>query len=354
MRGAPISGSRGQRGGEVFHRLREWSLEPPWATISRMISKTSTASAPAPRHPDSHSPPRRTRYGRHGLGVSLVALAVVSLGSTSAAQASSPRCAAGELRVVSSGSQGAAGTQFSALRFEHRGPGHCTLSGYPGVTLLNGPHRFNTDVGRFSTGRPRTVRVDARHRAYFDLVHRAMTSDGRTCRARVTHLWIIPPNTRRALRVRLRPKPLSLCLDSVRVQAVRSTSTLRSRAASSAPVRRHSASVRDCGSGGSVYRGQVRITNITNRNVVLRSGPPLRSRLRDQERLRDQLQLLRGRPLHLARLDMSQRRSPTQRHRPSLRDRQPRGALAIQVHVRRRRDRHSPLSGSTKAPERWR
>lgn len=232
----------------MFHRLREWSPGPSQATIGRMIKQSPTAS---------------TR-----LGVGLVALALLSLGSTSAAQASSPRCAASELRVVSSGSQGAAGTQFSALRFEHRGPGHCTLSGYPGVTLLNGPDRFNTDVGRFSTGRPRTVRVDARHRAYFDLVHRAMTSDGRTCRTRVTHLRIIPPNTRRALSVRLRPKPLSLCLESVRVQAVRSTSALRpSRAASSTALRSHSASVRDCGSGGSVYRGQVRITNITSRSV---------------------------------------------------------------------------------------
>lgn len=151
----------------MFHRLREWSPGPSEATIGRMIKQSLTAS---------------TR-----LGVGLVALALLSLGSTSAAQASSSRCAASELRVVSSGSQGAAGTQFSALRFEHRGPGHRTLSGYPGVTLLNGPDRFNTDVGRSSTGRPRTVRIDARHRAYLDLVHRAMTSDGRTCRARVTH-----------------------------------------------------------------------------------------------------------------------------------------------------------------------
>ena len=142
------------------------------------------------------------------------------------AAANGSRCAASALRVISSGGQGAAGTQFAALRFELRGPGRCTLSGYPGVTLLNGAQRFNTDVGRYRLGQSRTVQVDARHPAYFDLVYRNTASGRRPrmCDTRVSALSIIPPDDRQALPVTLRPGPVSLCLDSVSVQAVRSTS----------------------------------------------------------------------------------------------------------------------------------
>lgn len=142
------------------------------------------------------------------------------------ASASGSRCAAGALRAVSSGGQGAAGTQFASLRFELRGPGRCTLSGYPGVTLLDAGRQLRADVGRFSTGRLRTVVVDARHPAHFDLVYRVTGLAERPCRTRVSDLRIIPPDDRRALPVRLRPGPLTLCLDSVRVGAVRATSAL--------------------------------------------------------------------------------------------------------------------------------
>lgn len=183
-----------------------------------------------------------------------------SAGSSAPAR-SSPRCAADALRAVSVGSQGAAGTQFAQVRFERRGPGQCLLKGNPGVTLLDGREKYDLNVGRFTTGRTQTVQVDARHPAYFDLAYRTNTNAGRFCRSRVTDLAIIPPGEREVVAARLRPKPLVLCLDSVRVGAVRATSAL---AGSSDAA---SGTVNGCGSGGSVFRGQVRITDVTSRNV---------------------------------------------------------------------------------------
>jgi len=142
------------------------------------------------------------------------------------ASASAGRCMAGALRAVSSGGQGAAGTQFASLRFELRGAGRCTLRGFPGVTLLDAGRRLSTDVRRFSAGRMRPVVIDARHPAHFDLSYRVTGQSERPCRTRVTDLRIIPPDDRIALAVRLRPKPLTLCLESVRVGAVRATSAL--------------------------------------------------------------------------------------------------------------------------------
>jgi hypothetical protein len=140
-------------------------------------------------------------------------------------------CAAGALRVVAVGAQGASGTDYSLLRFELRRPGDCTLSGYPGVTLLNGRHRLNIHVGRLNDGLPsRTLHVDARHPAYFDFVFRSYIAvngnpDGRLCRTKITGLSIIPPNDGRALTVRLRREPFSVCSGSVAVEAVRSART---------------------------------------------------------------------------------------------------------------------------------
>lgn len=181
---------------------------------------------------------------------------------------SSGRCAAGTLQVVSSGGQGAAGTQFASLRFELRGSGQCTLRGYPGVALLNRGRRLNANVGRYRTGQPRTVRVDARHPAYFDLAYRTTGNamPGEVCGSRVTDLEVIPPDERRPLPVRLRPGPPSLCPDSVRVMPVRSTSALNGPATLRTPSG-SSGSASTCGAGGSVYGGKLRITALTSRNV---------------------------------------------------------------------------------------
>ena len=237
-----------------------------------MITKTNHILRSTATAPDAH-PARRARRcsgahhrrrARRTLGLCLGALAVLSIGPT--AQASTSRCAASSMHVVSSGSQGAAGTQFAALRFEHPGPGSCTLGGFPGIALVNGGHRYATNVRRSPTGPVRTVRVDASHPAYFDLSYRADGSGGRSCRARVTGLRVIPPNERRALPVTLRPRPVRLCLDSVRVQAVRSTSRLHTAS------RTHASGVRNCGFAGYVFRGQVRIGNVTSRNVACGSA----------------------------------------------------------------------------------
>lgn len=181
--------------------------------------------------------------------------------------ASGSRCTADMLRAVSAGGQGAAGTQFAQLRFELRGPGQCTLRGYPGVTLLNGARRFDVDVGRSPIGgQPRTVRVAARNPAYFDVSYRTNAIAERPCGSRVTVLGIIPPDERQTLAVRL-PEPLRLCLDSVRVGVVRATSALNPESASPEPGGASSASVTVCGAAGSVFQGQVQIADVTTRNV---------------------------------------------------------------------------------------
>ena len=181
--------------------------------------------------------------------------------------ASGSRCTADMLRAVSAGGQGAAGTQFAQLRFELRGPGQCTLRGYPGVTLLNGGRRFDVDVGRSPIGgQPRSVRVAARNPAYFDLSYRTNAIAERPCGSRVTVLGIIPPDERQTLAVRL-PEPLRLCLDSVRVGVVRATSALNPDSASPEPGGASSASVTVCGAAGSVFQGQVQIADVTTRNV---------------------------------------------------------------------------------------
>ncbi len=108
-------------------------------------------------------------------------------------------CATRALRVVSFGGQGAARTEFAFLRFELRRPGRCTLSGYPGVTLLNGHHQLNLHVGRYDDGlRDRAVRIDTRHPAYFSLVYFAPPCAGG--RIRVTGLRIVPPRIDRRCR----------------------------------------------------------------------------------------------------------------------------------------------------------
>lgn len=151
-------------------------------------------------------------------------VAVALLGPGASSQASQPLCGTDALRVVSFGGEGASGQFFAYLRFELRRPGHCMLRGYPGVTLFSGHHRLNIHVGRYPYGLPRSVLLDAHHPAYFDLVFRPATPAGGPCPIRVTALRIIPPNQRRALSVKVHPKPLSVCADGPPlVKPVRST-----------------------------------------------------------------------------------------------------------------------------------
>jgi hypothetical protein len=156
-------------------------------------------------------------------------------------------CTADALTVVSSGGQGAAGTEFAFLRFELRGSDSCTLRGYPGVALLDGGRRFNVNVGRYPADRQQTVQVDASHSAHFGLVYRNVGSDGQLCRSRVTDLEIIPPNERRALPVKLTRGLRLVCLETVKVEAVRST-PVPSAAAQDSPSPGPSAEGQACAS----------------------------------------------------------------------------------------------------------
>lgn len=187
--------------------------------------------------------------------------------------ASGSRCTADMLRAVSAGGQGAAGTQFAQLRFELRGPGQCTLRGYPGVTLLNGGRRFDVDVGRSAIGgQPRTVRVAARNPAYFDVSYRNDIAQ-RPCDSRVTVLGIIPPDERQTLGVRL-PEPLRLCLDSVRVGVVRATSALNPDSALAFPGEGAAAATRSCSPvlGEGTTPKRIRATNESCREAKKVAG----------------------------------------------------------------------------------
>ncbi len=164
---------------------------------------------------------------RHLLWVGLVVAAALSLSSTS--QASAARCATGALRAVALGGLGggAAGHFIAALRLELRGPGRCTLSGTPGVTLLNGRRRLKIHVIplRYYGRPPQTVQLYAHHPAYFSFSYPLAPPAVLKCPgSRITGLSIIPPNDRRALSVRLRlgDHAISLCPGSVTVSAVSS------------------------------------------------------------------------------------------------------------------------------------
>lgn len=162
---------------------------------------------------------------RHLLCVGLVVAAALSLSSTS--QASVARCATGALRAVALGGQGSAGTFNAVLRLELRGPGRCTLSGAPGVTLLNGRRRLEIHVipPRYYGRPPQTVQLYAHHPTYFNLLYHLAPPAGQKCpSSRITGLSIIPPNDRRALSVRLRlgDPTISLCPGSVAVSPISS------------------------------------------------------------------------------------------------------------------------------------
>jgi hypothetical protein len=156
----------------------------------------------------------------------LVAAGVAAAGVGATSHAAVARCSTSALRAVSSGSQGAAGTDFAELRFELRRPGRCALGGFPGVTLLDGDARIAVHVARFKGGgKPRTVTLSRGHPAYFAFVYHAFDNvHQRACHVRVSGLRVIPPNERHSLRVTLRPRALTVCRDAgLAVTAVSAT-----------------------------------------------------------------------------------------------------------------------------------
>jgi hypothetical protein len=164
---------------------------------------------------------------RGAAAMAAIAAAATLLVLGAPSQAGLARCSTSALRAVSSGGNGAAGTQFAQFRFELRTSGRCTLGGFPGVTLLDGDARLAVHVARFASGTPpRTVTLDAKHPAYFSLVYHAFDNvHQRACHVRVSGLRVIPPNERHSLVVTRRPHALSVCRDSrLAVTAVSSQS----------------------------------------------------------------------------------------------------------------------------------
>jgi hypothetical protein len=167
----------------------------------------------------------RSRLAGVVLG-SLAVLAALSL--TASSQATSApndvRCAADSLRVDSLGGEASAGTDAAFLRLELRRGRPCTLSGFPGVTLLDGHRAFNVNVPRTPDFPVRTVWLATHHPAYFDLVYRAFVpATGRACRATITSLKVIPPDDEQALSVKLRRPLLRVCVSSLSVEPVGSS-----------------------------------------------------------------------------------------------------------------------------------
>jgi uncharacterized cupredoxin-like copper-binding protein len=86
------------------------------------------------------------------------ALTATSTGTVSSAAA---RCSTGHLRVSLAASEGAAGSVYDTVRLENTGGTRCSLSGYPGVSLVG--HGNGTQIGasarRDKSATPRTVTV---------------------------------------------------------------------------------------------------------------------------------------------------------------------------------------------------
>jgi hypothetical protein len=87
--------------------------------------------------------------------------AAPSPASASPSAAVGTSCTTGQLTVSFEPGQGAAGTQFSAVRFRNRSETACTLQGYPGVSLLDARR---TQIGRPASrigGSAPTIRLGA-------------------------------------------------------------------------------------------------------------------------------------------------------------------------------------------------
>jgi Protein of unknown function (DUF4232) len=156
-------------------------------------------------------------------------LAAIAATTPASSQTPDRRCVTSELRAISLGQQGAAGTQFGSLRLQLRRPGSCTLRGYPGITLLRGHRRLHLHVTRNHAGpAPRTTHLRWHHPADFNVVYRSYDAGAqRSCHSKVTGLNVIPPNTHRSLHVRLRPKAISICWSyGMTVQPVSAPGTL--------------------------------------------------------------------------------------------------------------------------------
>jgi hypothetical protein len=154
------------------------------------------------------------------LASAVVALtALVAVAAAGGAMPAAP-CRTAQLDLVYKGFDGAAGTGYELFRLVPNAGVRCSMSGYPGVTLL-GPKRRKLDiaVGRYhdELHSPATLVFTHARPARFDIRHPDMTRSGHVCSHRVTAVRVIPPGETHALTA---PVKTHVCTHGARVSPV--------------------------------------------------------------------------------------------------------------------------------------
>ena len=133
-------------------------------------------------------------------------LAAVSAAATPA------QCNPGNVRLVSAGSQGAAGTLAEQFRMVPRRGVSCVSGGYPDIELIGTDGKvLDIKVGHLTDDlHPVRTLTFSHHRpARFDIRHPSFNGKtGKPCKHRVAAVRVFPPNQAGSLKVSLdRPLP---------------------------------------------------------------------------------------------------------------------------------------------------
>lgn len=143
-------------------------------------------------------------------GASTIALAAPS----SASQQGAPRCSASQLAARAGRTGGAAGSVLAQFAFVNRGPGKCTLYGYPQVTLLDAAGRpLPTDDRDAAPGfdgvREQVVTLAKGEDAWFGIFFAARTGYGNLTCPTSAGLRLLAPQLKRAITLSGKPAQIS-------------------------------------------------------------------------------------------------------------------------------------------------
>jgi hypothetical protein len=144
--------------------------------------------------------------------------------TTSTRMTDPSRCAVDQLTAAASGGDAGAGHRAFSVIMTNRSDSACTLVGFPGLTLFNGPTVVVDSVQRDPSGEAVPVVVPGRGRAYFSVRYAVIEQGDEQCPA-IDGVVMTPPDTTQQLSVDLSGVQLTrLCaLSGVQVTPIRSS-----------------------------------------------------------------------------------------------------------------------------------